>query len=145
MIKNVKTNIEKYLNQQNYISDILEPVVKPVMDANPHLIFMHDGAGAHRANSVKRFLLNNGISTLQWPAYSPDLNLIENLWQVLKEEVGDLNHIGPNQKEELLTVVTDAWERIRTDRTPALLRRLYGSMKRRLKKCSDNKGGITKY
>ena len=133
------------LNQHNYISDILEPVVKRVIEAHPRLWFMHDGAGPHRANTVKRFLLENGIRTLQWPASSPDLNIIENLWQVLKEEVGCLNHIGPNQTQELMGVVEAAWGRIKLNRSRALLRNLFGSMPKRIKKCISNKGGITKY
>ena len=133
------------LNQHNYITAILNPVVKPVIEAHPRITFMHDGAGPHRANTVKRFLIDNGIRTLQWPASSPDLNIIENLWQVLKEEVGDLNHIGPRQTEELIQVVTAAWERIRANHTPGLLRRLYGSMNRRVQSCITKKGGITKY
>ena len=133
------------LNQQNYISEVLEPVVKPTVDRNPQFTFMHDGATPHTANSVRRFLLDNGIRTLQWPASSPDLNLIENLWQMLKEEVGNLNHIGPNQTDQLVEVVKAAWERISNGPGDRVLRKLYGSMKKRLQKCIANKGGITKY
>ena len=82
------------LNHQNYINDILDSVVSPKIAANPRLTFMHDGAPPHRAGDTIRFLTDNNIQTLDWPANSSDINIIENLWQLLKEEVDDLNHIG---------------------------------------------------
>ena len=107
------------------------------------MIFQQDGASPQRAKTVKAWLASEDIEVLKWPARSPDLSPIENLWNMLKEEIGPLNHIGPNQKEELTQVVTEAWERLRNK--PRFLTRLYGSMKRRMLEVIAKKGAQTKY
>ena len=137
------TAINGTLNQVNYLNEILIPNVLPYKEAHPNMIFQHDGAPPHRANTVKDWLRENEIEVLKWPATSPDLNLIENLWNMLKEEIGPLNHIGPNQKEQLLAVVNEAWGRLRQKRT--VIPRLYNSMKKRLDEVIIKDGGQTKY
>ena len=131
------------LNKEKYISDILTPKVLPYKEAHPEMIYMHDGAPPHRAIVVAAWLQENGIEVLKWPSSSPDLNIIENLWNMLKDEIGPLNHIGPNQKEQLVEVITEAWNRLRTKRRT--LRNLYASIKTRLRRVIDLNGGHTKY
>ena len=48
---------------------------------------MHDGAGPHRGNIVKELLREIEIRVINWPPYLPDLNLIENLWALVKAEI----------------------------------------------------------
>lgn len=132
------------LNQHNYISDILTPVVKPYHDNHPQMVFQQDNHPAHTANKVRRWFLNNGIKSIKWPAQSPDLNVIENMWNILKDEVGDLNHIGPGQTEELIQTIHDAWDRIRTN-NQHLLPKLYRSVKTRINTCIRKKGGHMKW
>ena len=131
------------LNKDNYISDILIPKVLPYKEANDDMIYMHDGAAPHRAIIVREWLEDNGIEVLKWPAQSPDLNPIENLWNMLKEEIGPLNHIGPNQKDELVEIINQSWDRLRRKRRT--LSKLYASMKTRLQTVINKNGGHTKY
>jgi len=52
------------------------------------LYFMQDGAGPHWANKIKGFLEKSEIQIVSWPSSSPDLNLIENVWRMLKQRLG---------------------------------------------------------
>ena len=48
------------------------------------LIFIQDGALCHRTVDVADFLAEEEIKVISWPAQSPDLNPIENVWQMVK-------------------------------------------------------------
>jgi transposase len=47
--------------------------------------FMHDNAGIHTSRKVRAFIQQHHINVISWPPYSPDLNLIEHMWWVLKK------------------------------------------------------------
>ena len=75
---------------------------------------MQDGAPCHLPRVAKDWLFDNYISLLQLPAYSPDLNPIENLWGVLVRRVYD-HQRQFEDVQSLSECIVEAWNGISTE------------------------------
>ena len=80
-------------------------------------IFMHDNAPCHTAKRVKDYLQQENIPVMKWPAQSPDLNPIENLWHIIGEEVRKRN---PTTIDDFWSKIEDEWNKV----TPKLCKKL---------------------
>ncbi|GFX29523.1 transposable element Tcb1 transposase [Trichonephila clavipes] len=69
---------------------------------------MDDNARPHRADIVDDYLESEGIARMAWPAYSPDLNPIENLWDALDRAVSS-RFPPPTTLIELETALKEEW------------------------------------
>ena len=74
-------------------------------------IFQHDNASIHRARSTTEFLAELEIPTMNWPALSPDLNPIENVWGVMARRVYKSGRQYSNAAD-LIAAVRAAWDNI---------------------------------
>jgi transposase len=123
--------------------ETLENHLVPFLDNQPLSLkytFQHDNAPCHKAGRTTKFLKDNAIDVLEnWPPYSPDLNVIENMWAFIKSKLRR-ESIGSN--EQLRTRALEIW---RSDEVRSLCRRLTDSMNERIKLCIASKGGYIKY
>ncbi|GFW14478.1 transposable element Tc3 transposase [Trichonephila clavipes] len=72
---------------------------------------MDDNATCHRTLAVRDCLDSEGIQRLVWPARSPDLNPIENVWDALGRQVAGRNY-PPTNKNTLIRPLTEEWEKL---------------------------------
>lgn len=104
------------------------------------VVFQHDNAPPHTAASTTQWLTDKGVKVLQpqWPPQSPDLNLVEHLWGEVNRNM-DTNVF--NSKDDLWDALDKGFAAIK----PEYVKRLYGSMLKRLRAVIAAKGGNTKY
>jgi hypothetical protein len=51
-------------------------------------LFQHDNAPVHKARYIQKWFVEIDVEKLDWPAQSPDLKSIENLWDELECRLG---------------------------------------------------------
>ncbi len=121
--------------------EILEHFMLPSADklyGDANFIFQQDLAPAHTAKGTKSWFNDHGVTVLDWPANSPDLNPIENLWGIVKRKMRDTR---PNDADELKATVKETWVSI----PPQQCHKLITSMPRRIEAVIKAKGAPTKY
>ncbi len=116
--------------------EVIEHFMLPAVDqlyGDADLIFQQDLAPAYSAKATRTWFKDHGIPVLNWPANSPDLNPIENLWAIVKRK---MRYARPNNAEELKATFRATWALI----TPEQCHRLIDSMPRRIAAVIQAKG-----
>lgn len=105
-------------------------------------IFQDDNAPIHTAKVIRSWFEDHkGVfNHLEWPAQSPDLNIIEPLWSTLEARVRNL-FPPPSSLKELERVLIEEWYKIPVE----TVRKLYDSIPRRIEAVLDADGGPTRY
>ena len=104
-------------------------------------VFQHDNDPKNTSKLVKKYLQNQEYRVLQWPAQSPDLNPIENMWQLLKIRLNEYETPAKGMAE-LYERVSQVWYDIITVKE---CQKVIESMPSRIKLCIKAKGYWAKY
>ncbi|KAI5151498.1 hypothetical protein ENBRE01_2177 [Enteropsectra breve] len=107
---------------------------------NGQALFQQDNARPHIAKSSMMWPEANGIECIEWPAYSPDLNSIENLWGILVHRVYANGRQFDNEDQLKETAIKE-WECISKDTLESLIL----SMRERIIDVLVSHGASTKY
>ncbi|GFU69298.1 transposable element Tcb2 transposase [Trichonephila clavipes] len=126
---------------QRYIDEVLLPHVRLFRGAvGDKFVFMDDNATCHRTLAVQDCLDSESLQRLVWPARSPDLNPIENVWDALGRQVAGRNY-PPTNKNTLIRALTEEWDKL----PQQLLDNVVQSMVRRVECCITLHGGHIPY
>ena len=101
----VKTSIDAFTYQRILVdSKVIEYLSLP---ESKNLILQQDGASCHKASVgfIRKYC--NFLD--KWPSNSPDLNVIEHLWAILKRKVEEVN---PSNLDALVDTIMEAWDSI---------------------------------
>lgn len=133
---------ERPINSAYYQEILRENLKKSVKmiygNKQSPFIFQQDNAPSHSSIATKQYFKRKGILVLPWPSQSPDLNIIENVWQNMKNA---LNKDIPRTKAELVEKIFKIWYSI----PPEFISKLYASIPKRLRAVAKNGGYATKF
>lgn len=166
--KNGLGKLYKVSNKFNSIDycNILDEALPEIDQLNNDFIFLQDNASIHRSKYTTDYLnnelmifdvdllkycnktniLDRKINILNnYPAKSPDLNLMENFWGILQMRYNKLVlEVGqPKNETKLFKMANNIWEEMRKDKE--LVKRMYDSYLQRFRKVIFNNGNIIKY
>ncbi|GFY24272.1 transposable element Tcb1 transposase [Trichonephila clavipes] len=124
------------LNSQRYISKVLEPIVLPYLQGLDTAIFQQDNARPHVARIVQMFFMNHQIELLPWPARSPDLSPIENMWFIVAQRMTQIISAAATP-DQLWQRVEATWSAVPQE----YIQSLFDSMPRRVVAVISNNAG----
>ncbi|GFX32395.1 transposable element Tc1 transposase [Trichonephila clavipes] len=103
-------------------------------------IFQQDNARPHVARIVQRFFVNHQIELLPWPARSPDLSPIENMWSMVAQRLTQITPPAATPDQPWQRVEA-TWSAVPQEH----IQSLFESMPRRVATVISNNGGYSGY
>jgi transposase len=101
---------------------------------------MDDNARPHRSRTVTAYLQNEAVTSVPWPAMSPDLNPIKHIWDMLGCRIQAREPPVQNIRQLEATLHRE-WQQL----SQQDIRRLTGGMRCRVEAVIQARGGYTQY
>ncbi|GFT22611.1 transposable element Tcb1 transposase [Trichonephila clavipes] len=128
------------LNNQRYISEVLEPVVLPYLQRLPTAIFKHDNARPNLARIVQSFSSITSLNCFPWLARFQDISQIVNMWSIVAQRLIQITPPAATSDQRWQRVEA-AWSAVPQEH----IQSLFKSMPRRVAVVISNNGGYTGY
>jgi len=154
--KSQSVNAERYLEilehgLVTFVNDLFIPTVESDMitvTTDDSFLFMYDNVPCHTAVKVTQYLKRRWVPIMKWPAQSPDLNPIENLWVSFKERSHErffYEGRRPSTYQEVLQRCKEILKEVWIAQEMELVKKLIESMPRRVVAVIAAGEGHTKY
>ena len=131
------------LTGAQYVNILSESFLGTLRDYNlstEEAFLQQDNDPKHTCKMTRAWLEDNNITTLPWPACSPDQNIIEHVWNYIDQRVHSRTVLPPNL-DELWDALREEWENMDME----FIVGLYESLPRRTAALVEAEGGYTKY
>ena len=135
----INSTMDQFLYIKILQKSLLHTLDKHNLDHNT-IYFQQDLDPKHTSNHVKGWFNLEGLDVLPWIPNSPDMNLIENLWDHLDRMVCARSPL-PTNLDNLRLALKGEWEKI----DQMFIDKLYDSMPTHVCDLMKAKGGATRY
>jgi len=110
-IELLKEHLLPFLNDLNGLNEEEGLLIPRFFFQEENYTFQDDNAPCHASIKTKSWKNDNSIKILPWPAQSPDLNPIENLWNELEIRIRKHKPM-PKNKNDFFVALKEEWYKI---------------------------------
>ena len=132
--------LEIKFKSENYV-EIMQLYAITIIKINfgEDFYFQEDNCSVYKSKYTKNFIEEIGISIIPWPAQSLHLNIVENIWKLISDDVFD----GPqfHSKHQLKKKIEEVITNIITNERCKIIQ-LFSSVRCRLVEVIRNNGNI---
>jgi transposase len=129
-----------HINVTTYIKHTI-PVIDAFIKEHPGLLLMQDHASSYVTALTLLEFKKHGISLIVWPPFSPDLNPIETVWNIMKDWIQE-HYPGWDKLsyKVLRKAVQDAWDAVGWQQLKDLLSTMHEKCEAVIRLATDRTG-----
>jgi hypothetical protein len=138
------TKIDTTMDQHLYLDILKEDLWMSIREKGfdpAQMVFQQDNDPKHKSRLVQGWLAEQPFGIMEWPAQSPDLNPIENMWALLKQKLFRYETVPKGMVEHWERVVHVWYNEIPVE----MVRHVIESMPDRCRAVIKANGRWTKY